>query len=60
MVFQLINPTMNYQPGTVASMVMNLDFEKEITKKVKYLIFISKVDWDAYEISWDFKKHPMI
>lgn len=59
-VFKLINPTMNYQPGTVSSMVMNLNNENEITEKVQRLIEESKKDWDSFETSWEFKKHPLI
>lgn len=59
-VFKLINPTMNYQPGTVASMVMNLNKQGIISEKVQTLINQSKSDWDSFEESWDFKKHPLI
>ncbi|MDN2452152.1 BREX-1 system adenine-specific DNA-methyltransferase PglX [Lactobacillus sp. UCMA15818] len=59
-VFKLINPTMNYQPGTVASMVMNLDDKSIITGKVQELIDESRLYWDSFEISWDFKKHSLI
>lgn len=59
-VFKLINPTMNYQPGTVASMVMNLNNEIEITEKVQKMIDLTKLDWDSFETSWDFKKHPLL
>lgn len=59
-VFKLVNPTMNYQPGTVASMVMNLYEEEIISNKVQQLIKQSKADWDTFEYSWDFKKHPLI
>ncbi|WP_259747745.1 BREX-1 system adenine-specific DNA-methyltransferase PglX [Lactococcus cremoris] len=59
-VFKLINPTMNYQPGTIAAMIMNLNKQSIINEKVQTLINQSKSDWDSFEESWDFKKHPLI
>lgn len=54
----MINPTLNYQPGTIAS----LPFARaEQTKSVvKQNIALSKSDWDAFETSWDFTKHPLV
>ena len=54
----MINPTLNYQPGTIAS----LPFARaEQTKSVvKQNIAISKIDWDSFETSWDFAKHPLL
>ena len=59
-VFKLINPTMNYQPGTIAAMIMNLNKQSIINEKVQTLINQSKSDWDSFEESWDFRKHPLI
>ncbi|MFV0979059.1 BREX-1 system adenine-specific DNA-methyltransferase PglX [Latilactobacillus sakei] len=59
-VFKLINPTMNYQPGTIASMIMNRDNKLIINSKVQRLIDRSKKDWDSREESWGFIKHPLI
>lgn len=54
----MINPTLNYQPGTIAS----LPFARaEQTKSVvKQNIALSKIDWDSFETSWDFAKHPLL
>ncbi|WP_062104453.1 BREX-1 system adenine-specific DNA-methyltransferase PglX [Bacillus niameyensis] len=62
-IFPLINPTLNYQPGTVGSLpFLSIEEEKrnEIIQIVKENIIISKNEWDAYEVSWDFKKHPLL
>ena len=48
--------------------VRNLPFSKEkvypykerIERLVDELVFISKEDWDAFEISWNFKKNPLL
>lgn len=32
----------------------------EVVSKVKTLISISKNDWDSFETSWDFQRHPLV
>ena len=56
------NPTMNFQVGNVANLPIIIDDEqKEIVETlVESSISISKTDWDSFETSWDFKKHPLI
>jgi type II restriction/modification system DNA methylase subunit YeeA len=34
--------------------------EKEITEIVDSLILLSKRDWDSFETSWNFQKHPFL
>lgn len=55
-----IQPTINTQPGTIGSIPLILADEEKVTQKVKMCIGFSKSDWDSYETSWDFKKHPMV
>jgi hypothetical protein len=58
-----INPTLNFQVGNVASLplpVLNKELKYRINKIVKENIDISKFDWDSFEISWKFNKHPFI
>lgn len=60
----LVNPTINFPPGTIARVpfrpVEEPKHEQEISGIVKTNIHLAKSDWDAYETSWDFKKHPLI
>ncbi|WP_446663255.1 BREX-1 system adenine-specific DNA-methyltransferase PglX [Geobacillus sp. CCR] len=61
---KILNPTINLQIADVVrlplpnyeSLIGNVQFNK----KVKELIHISKNDWDSFETSWDFKKHPFL
>lgn len=54
----MINSTYNYQPGTIAL----LPFVKaEKTKSLVHQnITLSKSDWDSFETSWDFTRHPLM
>lgn len=58
----LINPTLNYQPGTIGSLPIIIEENSKFSIEliVKRSIQISKSDWDAFEISWDFEEHPFI
>lgn len=31
-----------------------------INNIVGKLIGLSKIDWDSFETSWDFKRHPLV
>lgn len=59
---KLINPTMNFQVGNVASLPIIFDDTKktQIDALVEQNIAISKDDWDSFETSWDFEQHPLI
>lgn len=52
-----VNPTLNYQPGTIGSLPF---LKANVDDIVNICISLSKSDWDSFETSWDFQKHPMI
>ena len=58
----LINPTLNYVPGAIASIpVRDVELNKEMISALgKHNHAISRDDWDSFETSWDFKKHPLV
>lgn len=53
----IINPTFNYQPGTISSLPYLI---KDVENIVRQNISISKLDWDAHETSWDFQENELI
>ena len=57
-----ISPTLNYEVGHIASLPIIMDMTKKanIDTLVQENITLSKTDWDSFETSWDFKKHPLI
>ena len=62
-VLKCINPTLNYGAGTIGK-IPSISYAEPINTKVIHLvkenIDISKSDWDSFETSWDFEKHPFI
>ncbi|WP_311317055.1 BREX-1 system adenine-specific DNA-methyltransferase PglX [Lactobacillus delbrueckii] len=56
-----LSPTLNFMVGQVTSMPLIIqDKEGPITNAAESALSISKKDWDAFETSWDFQKHPLI
>lgn len=59
-ILEIISPTINYEAGHIASLPVIYNEDNEKTQKVNQCIELSKKDWDSFETSWDFKKHPLI
>lgn len=61
-VFEMINPTINLSLGDFNKFPVLLEVNEEIKiiNIVNECIEISKLDWDMHEISWDFKKSPLL
>ncbi len=60
----MLNPTLNLTPSNLLTMPFleeKLKLKKGVITEIsKNNIKISKLDWDSFEISWDFKKHPLL
>ena len=56
-IFSIINPTINYSAGVIQNAPMPKMISNDLGKEC---ILLSRVDWDSYETSWDFKKHPLV
>lgn len=58
----VLNPTIKIQPGDIAELPLIIDKSKIsiVEENVNENIEISKKEWDSFEISWDFMKHPLI
>ncbi len=56
-IFNIINPTLNYSSGIIQKAplpdITKLEFDDECIK-------ISRDDWNSFETSWDFAKHPFL
>lgn len=59
---QATNPTLNYQVRDIESepLILSVEHLPLVDKKVQENISLSKADWDSFETSWDFKRHPLI
>ena len=59
---RFINPTLTILPGNIRNIpcILPANAKKRISQAVADCVDISRTDWNAYEISWDFKRNPLV
>ena len=56
----IIAPNLDFNSGTVVKLPLKINSKTRVTELAEKCVDISKNDWDSFETSWDFKKHPLI
>ena len=61
-ILAIISPTLNYEVGHIKSLPIIIEnYEKNAVSELSQEnIALSKNDWDSFETSWDFTRHPFI
>ena len=59
-ILKLLNPTVNYQAGNIKSLPLLIDKQDHVDEIVSQNISFSKTDWNRFETSWGFAKHPLV
>ncbi len=61
-ILDIIAPTMDYKPGNINNIPITIDnnLKNDIEIISNQNLNLSKSDWDSFEISWDFKIHPLV
>lgn len=59
-VVKMLNPTLNFQVKDIRSMPIIIEHEKKVNEIVENTVICSEKDWNSFEISWNFKKHPLL
>lgn len=57
---QVISPTLDYHEGSLGRTPILLGCSNNVTELSRQNIELCKYDWDVFETSWDFKKHPLL
>lgn len=61
---EYIAPTLDYTSGVISKLHMpeeiEIETKQKIVKKVNKCVRISNSEWDDYELSWNFKRHPLV
>ena len=59
---KILNPTICFQAGSAKTLpfIQNVKYLEIVNKLVDSNIEFSKKDWDSFETSWNFKRHPLI
>lgn len=60
-ILRVVNPTINVQAIDISQMPLIIkDSKEKIINLATKCISISRTDWDSFETSWDFKRHPLV
>lgn len=61
-ILKMINPTMNYGAGSIATIpvIVSTEMKNCVAEEAEENVSLSKSDWDSFETSWDFKRHPLV
>ena len=62
-ILKVLAPTLAFQAGNIANIplcIPSTEIRNNISEIVENLVNISKDEWDSYEESWGFKKHPLV
>ena len=59
--FKILSPTVDYSAGSVGKLPVNPNIyaNESLLRLSKACISISLEDWDSFENSWDFVRHPL-
>lgn len=59
---EFLSPTLNYETGHISSIPVNIDYEQknDVDALTEDNITLAQKDWDSFETSWDFKRHPLV
>lgn len=61
-VASMLSPTLNFEVGQIATypIIQSEELEPSVNAMVNSCRELSKTDWDSFETSWDFKRHPLV
>ena len=55
-----INPSINANPGDIGKLPVLATNDNNIKRLAEENVNIAKNEWDSFETSWDFKRHPLV
>lgn len=57
-----VSPTVNFEVGQVSTypIIESEPYRDEVISLVEENRALSKADWDSFETSWDFERHPLL
>lgn len=57
---EITMPTINFKCGVIKALPDLRVQDDMVSDNVRENIYLSKTDWDSFETSWEFKRHPLI
>lgn len=58
-IIDIVSPTLNYSAGPISHIPIIYSNNDNVDDLVQDCISLSRADWDSFETSWDFSRHPM-
>lgn len=61
-ILDMLNPTLNFPSGVIAKLPLRVEADQleEISRLVQENVALAKEEWDSFEQSWDFVRHPLL
>lgn len=61
-IVEVLSPTLNFEVGNIAEIPVAVDASAQarVITTVDSCVQITRNEWDSYETSWDFKRHPLV
>ena len=59
-ILDVLNPSMSLQNGDMEKFPVIVRYKENVESIVDECIDEAKSDWDSFETSWDFKRHPLV
>ena len=56
----MLNPTINIQIGDIGNLPILEISDQRVGELVDSCLSTSRIDWDSFETSWDFQRHPLV
>ena len=61
-IVEVLSPTLNFEVGNIAEIpvAVNENSKSQVLSHINDCIDLGKRDWNSYETSWGFKRHPLV
>ena len=57
---EILSPTLNYEAGHIGNIPILFTKIDSVVAPCLNSVSLSRTDWDSFETSWDFKRHPLL
>ena len=55
-----MSPTLTFEVGQLARYPLLVEEENVVVEAVSSCVHLSKIDYDSFETSWAFERHPLL
>ena len=59
-IIRMLNPTLNTNIGDVMAQPLIIERKEEVVALTQKSIYEAQNDWNSFETSWEFRRHPLI